>query len=187
MSLPEAKSSFDRGYISLRSGITIYPEQDRKIDASLKEMLDKIPARFTLLADISGQIVSVQGERGQADPVVLGSLIAGDLAASQEIARVTGEYQTTQMVLREGQKSHSFITEAGPYLALLVQVSSDVPLGWARIVIKKTASDLAEIVATMPEPAEQPKLEFGKEGDVAELFGDALDDMWTTDEEFPAG
>ena len=186
MNSTEPKGSFDRGFISLRSGITIYPEQDQAIDKTLKGMLDSIPARFALLTDISGQIVSVQGERGGIDPVVLGSLIAGDLAASQEIARVTGEYQTTQMVLREGQKSHSFIAEAGPYLALLVQVSSDVPLGWARMMIKKVSSDLAEIAATTPEPSEQPKLDFGAEGNAADLFGDALEDMWTTDEEIAA-
>lgn len=115
------------GQYSLRSGLTIYPSQDKLISQTLVELKQKLPAHLIVLVDVTGQVVSAQGEQQNVDLVSLGSLIAGDLAASQEIARLTGQYQDNQMVLREGQNFHTFIIEAGMHLALLVQVPDSVP------------------------------------------------------------
>jgi predicted regulator of Ras-like GTPase activity (Roadblock/LC7/MglB family) len=143
----------------------------------------KIPARFLLLTDVTGQIITVRGEQEKINLVALGSLVAGDLAASQEIARLTGEFQDYQMVLREGQTMHSFIVEAGLYLALLVQVSNDVPLGWARMLIQQAAPQLAEV---LDSPAEEARHQPGQQAlpemeqeDLSDLFDDALDELWS--------
>ncbi len=183
---------YNKGFLQLRSGLTIYPSQDRAIDALLGDLSEKVPARFILLADISGQIISVRGDRSQvAEPVALGSLVAGDLAASREIARLLGEYRSYQMVLREGTSSHTFIVEAGPYMVMLIQVASDVPLGWARMVIRKAAEQLAAIVDALPEelknqpqessPALEEALNSGE--DISDLFGDALNSLWSGESE----
>ncbi len=185
--------NYNKGFLQLRSGLTIYPSQDRAIDALLGELAAKAPARFILLADISGQIISVRGDRSQvSEPVALGSLVAGDLAASREIARLLGEYRSYQMVLREGDSGHTFIVEAGPYMVMLIQVSSDVPLGWARMVIRKAAEQLATIVDTLPEELKnQPQetrqaleeaLNAGGE-EISDLFGDALNSLWSGESE----
>ncbi len=183
--------NYNQGFLQLRSGLTIYPSQDRAIDAALRSLSEKTPARFILLADISGQIISVRGDRSQvAEPVALGSLVAGDLAASREIARLLGEYRSYQMVLREGASSHTFIVEAGPYMVMLVQVASDVPLGWARMVIRQAAEQLAQIVDALPEelknqPQAEPPLEEALSGqeDISDLFGDALNSLWSGESE----
>ncbi len=171
------------GPYTLRSGLTIYPSQAEAIDQISTELMKKVPAHFLLLADVTGQIITARGEQEQIDLVALGSLVAGDLAASQEIARLTGEYQDYQMVLREGQKMHSFIVEAGLHLALMVQVSNEVPLGWARMIIQKTARHLAELLDSPAEEAEHHHLteslpEFEQE-ELSALFNDALDELWS--------
>ncbi len=168
---------------TLRSGLTIYPSQDRAINQALLDLVQKTPAHFVLLADVTGQIISARGNKEGIDLVPLGSLVAGDLAASQEIARLTGQYQDYQMVLREGQNSHTFIIEAGLQLALLVQISKDVPLGWGRVVIQKAAHQLADIVATIPEDVVQNQATAEEEQllaqeELSDLFSDALDDLW---------
>ena len=165
------------GSLRLRVGITIYPSHDKAIERVLNELLQHCPARFVLLADSSGLIVSTQGERGNIELVSLASLVAGDMAASQEIARLTGQYQTSQMILREGAKINSFISEAGRYLILFVQVPADVPLGWARVLVREASRQLGEIVTA---PADQvDKLDLGL-GDkqMSDLAADALDSMW---------
>ena len=170
------------GQYSLRSGLTIYPSQDKLISQTLIELKQKLPAHLIVLVDVTGQVVSAQGEQQNVDLVSLGSLIAGDLAASQEIARLTGQYQDNQMVLREGQNFHTFIIEAGMHLALLVQVPDSVPLGWGRMLTVKTAHRLAEIVEQPPQPHEQTTAhkteELFEEEALSELFTDALDDLW---------
>ncbi len=165
----------------LRSGVAITSKQDKEFHRLLSELLPKIPARFILLVDVAGQVVLAKGDHDQVNLVMLGSLVAGDLAASQEIARLTGEYQDYQIILREGQHSHTFISEAGNYLVLLVQVNNDVPLGWARMLIQHTVQQLAEVMATAEPVTEGTfKLELDEDddGDLSDLFSDALDDMW---------
>lgn len=160
----------------LRSGMKIYASQDRAIERALSELYERCPAQFLMVTDSSGLLISVHGDRGKIDLIGLGSLIAGDLAASKEIARFTDQYQSYQMVLREGQNSLTVITEAGHYLVLFAQVSSNVPMGWARLLIRETARRLAEIVESPPEDAEH--IDLGIEDNLTDLFDSALDNLW---------
>lgn len=173
-------------YYRLRSGLTILPSHQKKIDELLANLVQKLPGRFVLLTDITGQVVSIRGDQNKINMVALGSLVAGDLAASQEIARLTGEYEESQMVLREGQRTHTFIAESGSVLALMVQVSNDVPLGWARMLIKQAAEQLPNILEEDLDKAEMALNEaqmaaetvvFEEDG-LSEMFEDALDDLW---------
>jgi hypothetical protein len=163
--------------IKLRTGVFIYPSQFAGIEKEIYQLRENIPAKFILLVDISGQVVSVIGDHSGVDTTALGSLIAGDLAASQEIARITGEFQDFQLVTREGEKTHIAISEAGPTLIFMVQFSRDVPLGWARRLIQKSARELGTI---MQQPAvEQDGEEPMISGDgLSDLFNDALDEIW---------
>src|SRR5512136_1005238 len=88
--------------IDLPTGITIFAAQAAEIDRVLDDLIQRIPARFALLTEVSGLMVSFRGERAKLDLVALGSLAASDLAASQTIARLTGEYENYQLVLRQG-------------------------------------------------------------------------------------
>ncbi|MEZ4643784.1 MAG: roadblock/LC7 domain-containing protein [Chloroflexota bacterium] len=161
----------------LRSGLTIVSEQSEQLEEMLAQLQQKIPANFILLVDVTGQVVTTKGDIGKHNLVMLGSLVAGDLAASQEIARLTGEYQDFQIVLREGQDSHIFIAEAGPYMAMLIQVNNDVPLGWARMLIRQSGEEIAQVL-TMPAQ-EEPEWDLhAGEDDLSDLFEDALDDVW---------
>ncbi|MEN6408470.1 MAG: hypothetical protein ABFD44_01995, partial [Anaerolineaceae bacterium] len=107
MNIPKTEAS-----TILRCGLVLYPAQDQAIDKVLTSLMEKIPAQFILLADSSGQIISVSGARDQADPVALGALVASDMAASQEMAHLTGEFQSYQMILREGPQTNTWIINA---------------------------------------------------------------------------
>ncbi|MEM7032241.1 MAG: roadblock/LC7 domain-containing protein [Chloroflexota bacterium] len=172
----------DEFHLTLRSGITIYPAQSKKINAALADLLNRAPAQFVLLLDVTGQVISSLGQQEQVDLVSLGSLVAGDLAASHEIARLTNQYQANQLVLREGQNTHTFILEAGQYLALFVQISDEVPLGWARMLIQQVARQLTEIVAQPPDDVGDLKnrsdLQPALNDALPDLFDDALDELW---------
>jgi predicted regulator of Ras-like GTPase activity (Roadblock/LC7/MglB family) len=179
-----AKQSSNQDYHRLRSGLTLYPAQFTALDQTLADLSQKLPAQFVVLTDVSGQLVAARGDQGRINLVALGSLIAADLAASQEIAHLIGEYQDYQMVLREGRNAHTFITEAGHHLALLVQISSEVPLGWARMVIRQAAYQLAEVVASVSSGSVESELSASvesllNEAALPDLFSDALDDLWT--------
>lgn len=169
----------NEGYYNLRSGLTIFSSQQETINQLLTELVQKLPAHFILLTDVTGQIVSTRGEQNQINLVALGSLVAGDLAASQEIARLTGAYQEDQLILRQGPKIHTLTIAAGHHLALFAQVPGETPLGWARLLVQKAAQRLVEIVSVaQPDQQEaQFELELAEEN-LSDLFNDALDALW---------
>jgi predicted regulator of Ras-like GTPase activity (Roadblock/LC7/MglB family) len=169
---PQPKQTLD-----LPSRVTVFPSQDRAIDQILEELLVRCPAEYILVAEVSGQVFSVKGKRDVANPVVLASLVAGDMAASQEIARVTGQYQHFQFSLREGAAANTFIAEAGGHLVLFVQVAKDVPLGWARMLIAEASHRLEAIMASTPDDIPDVSVDLGKEG-LTNWLDDALGSLW---------
>ncbi|RME51456.1 MAG: hypothetical protein D6796_00845 [Caldilineae bacterium] len=167
------------GGYNLRSGLRLSPAQQKEIETLLTRLVQTLPAHFLLLTDVTGQVVSARGGQNAKNLVALGSLVAGDLAASQEIARLTGQYQNAQMILRQGESMHTFITEAGHQLALLVQVPDSVPLGWARILIKNAAGDLEGIVtAAAEQPSEASPALLLEEENLPDLFDGVFDELW---------
>jgi predicted regulator of Ras-like GTPase activity (Roadblock/LC7/MglB family) len=168
------------GSYRLRSGLTISPAQDAAFDGVLNDLVQKIPARFALLTDTSGLLIGFRGEGGQMDLVALGSLIAGDLAASQAIADMTGEHADYQLVLRQGRQHNLLLVGAGQRLVLLVQAPADVPVGWSRVLVLEAARQLQAILETPslfeePLPAAPELVENG----LTDLFSQALDSLWS--------
>ena len=162
----------------LRCGLVLYPVQEQAMDKIINSLMEKIPAQYILLTDSSGQIISLCGKREQADPVALGALVASDMAASQEMAHLMGELQHYQMVLREGPQINTWIIDAGPHLVLMFKVSSSVPLGWTRLVIRRAAEIIAQIVEVSPEvEPSAPGMEIDQD-DFSEQINKSLDDLW---------
>lgn len=158
--------------------LTLYPTQSQAIDKALMGLLEKLPARFILLADVNGQTIATAGNDGAAfDLAALGSLIASDFAASQELSRLSGEVYPFQMILREGREVNTWTIDAGAYLVLMVKVSSSVPLGWCRLVIRRGAEIISEIALTSLSESSDVNLELGS-SDLAEQISSSLDELW---------
>jgi len=169
--------------LKLRGGLTLYPSQIQAIEKLMDDLVEKLPAPFAFLVEGSGQTISFVGKRWsngkEIDVTALGALVAADMAASQEIARLTGEYQAYQLVLRQGETASTFISEVGKSMALLVQVSRDVPMGWARIHIIETAQKIADAVMRV-NVDDESKLEI-LDDNLQELLNSSLDSMWSED------
>jgi hypothetical protein len=148
-----------------------------QIQAVITRVTQMVPARYSLVVDTSGQVVCSSGENPLPDFSILGSLIAADLAASQEIARLTGDYQDYQMVLREGSRTHIAICEAGNHLAVLVAFPSTSAIGWARKIIHAAIRELGQIAATGTVISASDIQEVGSD-ELPDLYKDALDQIW---------
>jgi predicted regulator of Ras-like GTPase activity (Roadblock/LC7/MglB family) len=168
----------EEGPLHLRVGMSLFPSQSKAIDQVMSQLADRCPAQFILLADTSGLLITMQGERLAINPVGLAALIAADMSASQEIARVTGQYQSYQLTMREGEKNNTFIVESGPYLVLFVQLSREVPLGWARLLIIEAAQQLAEILRKTPDQLDYSSFGLSDEK-LANAIDKSLDSLWS--------
>ncbi len=167
--------------IDLPNGITIFPAQAAEIDRVLEDLIKSIPARFALLTETSGLVVAFRGERANLNLVALGSLAASDVAASQTIAHLTGEYESSQLVLRQGQHNNTLLSEVGQHLVLLVQAPSQVPLGWARMLVIEVARQLEDILKAPQQPTEETTSAMQLEqAGLNDLFGQAFENLWSS-------
>jgi predicted regulator of Ras-like GTPase activity (Roadblock/LC7/MglB family) len=167
-----------RNSIDFPVDVILYPGHDQAIRSVLEELAKKCPAQFLLLAGVSGQPIAYEGEKGETNLSSLGALLAGDLAASQEIARLTDQYQSYQLIVREGRQSNSFLSEAGAYMILFTRVGREVPLGWARMLILETCRKLADVASARPD--ELKSLDLGlHEERLSSLIADRLDSIWS--------
>jgi predicted regulator of Ras-like GTPase activity (Roadblock/LC7/MglB family) len=173
MEIPKAEAS-----TVLRSGLILYPSQGQAIDKVLSNLTGNIPAQFILLADSSGQTIAVSGILDEGDPVALGALVASDMAASLEMARLTGKSKNYNMILRESDEVNTWIVNAGSHLVLMFIVSADVPLGWTRLMIRRGAVSIAEITDA---PVEEDPAESSLAIDPLQLndeIDNSLEDLW---------
>lgn len=162
--------------INLQSGIVIYPEQDTAIDGVLNELFTRCPAKFIMLVEASGQLVSFTGNRGEMDLVSMASLAASEISANQAIAYKTGQYKKCQLVMSEGVDVFTFINEVGSHLILLVQVSRNIPLGWARMLITDASNQLVAILEIPHEKMEKISSDFNS-NNFGGWFDTALDSL----------
>lgn len=162
---------------TLRNGIKIYSIQEDAIKNLVNELQAKMDTVFVMVADTAGQSIFATEQLTAGKMNALGSLLAGDLSASQELAKITGQYDLSQLIIREGVQSTLFISEAGPDLLLLVIVSMQVPIGWARILIKETSRQVGKIIHTPVSEIELLKLGLDDEK-LSDMYEDSLNNIW---------
>jgi predicted regulator of Ras-like GTPase activity (Roadblock/LC7/MglB family) len=160
-----------------RNGLTIYSGQETALQNLVNDLEKRITPLMIMVADTAGQPILTTGGLNKKQQLALGSLVAGDLAASQETAKIIGQYGSYQMIIREGIESNFFISEIGQELLLLCLVPTRTPLGWSRLLIRETAKQLAEIIKTPSEDLEN--MNFGLDDEnLADLYGDSLNNIW---------
>jgi predicted regulator of Ras-like GTPase activity (Roadblock/LC7/MglB family) len=163
--------------IRLHGGKSIIPSQEEMIEKILTEQTEKAQAKMILLIDTSGQVISFHGKRGAIDLVALGALTASDMAASQEIARISEIYQENQMIIRQGSKMNTIIYEVDRDLILLFMVPASVPLGWFCYLVRDTAEQIKHVVLTTKKESADMKFTETDEN-MSDLVNNALENVW---------
>ncbi|MGH2583013.1 MAG: roadblock/LC7 domain-containing protein [Anaerolineales bacterium] len=173
MANTNAKGDFD--YVPSR--LVINAAQDSRLAETLDKVLKQAPAKLVLLADRNGQTIYNSEKSNDSLLVELAALVAGDLAASEEMARLMNSVEEHQLILREGVSQHAYVAKTGPHLVLFVQTSSEVPLGWSRLIVQEAVQELAEIFAdaTFEEDEER---NFSPEG-FDDSVNNALDGLFS--------
>lgn len=161
----------------LTGGMSIIPSQEELIDTILSNQLEKSQARLILLIDTSGQVISFHGERGNIDLVALGALTASDLAASEEIARISNQYQENQMVIRQGSKMNTIVYDVNRNLILLYVVPATVPLGWVCYLVRESSSQIKEALSKIQTVADDTLFKPNHD-ELQDLISNELDKVW---------
>jgi predicted regulator of Ras-like GTPase activity (Roadblock/LC7/MglB family) len=163
--------------IRLRCGKSISVEQENLIDKVLSKLIEQTGIKLVMAIDTGGQVISFKGERSSIDLIGLGALVAADLAASQEIAKMADIYQENQVIIRQGSKVNTIIHEMGREMILMVMVASTVPLGWFNYIVRQASRQIEEILQKNLKNEDEIVI-LSPSNSLVDDFSAALDSVW---------
>ena len=158
---------------NLPARLELSSAQLEQIDACLNEMLVESQARCTLLADISGQLISEKGDFAHMNTAVLSALAAGELAATKELARLVGEPARFKLLLHEGERQCVYYSDVGEEMVLITIFDTSTAIGLVRLHLRKLVGELVEIAKT-PQLS-PPENELLLDDDLDNLLTSQLD------------
>ncbi len=148
----------------MKTGLTLPAELAGRIEVILADVYHKARAECILLADVSGQLLDVQGPTLGMDPVIVAALAAGDVAALSELARQIGEKDRHGSFLHEGANKGIYLSSVGGSFILIIIFRTATPLGLVRLFAGRAVEQLHPLAAEFEE-----SLNLSGEG---ELLGD---------------
>lgn len=137
---------------------TLSIEQAEAIDTCLERMAYESEASSIILADITGQLISERGKTMGINTQVLSALAAGELSATQEMARLVGERARFNLLLHEGDERSVYLSPVGNKMLLIIVFDGRTPIGLVRIILKNAVEELGPI---LERPAQRPEEDFG--------------------------
>jgi predicted regulator of Ras-like GTPase activity (Roadblock/LC7/MglB family) len=129
-------------------------DQIEQILANLRRMTE---AECVMLADISGQLISVHGHL-ESDPTLVAALAAGDVAAMVELSRQIGEQSPSCSLLHEGMSKSIYMHNIANNFILLVVYGSDTLVGMVRLFAGRAAEKLEALAVAFEELISQPEV-----------------------------
>ena len=132
-------------------------EQAEAVDAYLERMAYESDARCIILADMSGQLIAEWGQTERMNTQVLSAVAAGELAATQELARLVGEEARFKLLLHEGEEQSVYLSDIGTQLILVIVFDVSTPIGLVRIALKNAVAELMPLLAQWNQPHAAPQ------------------------------
>jgi predicted regulator of Ras-like GTPase activity (Roadblock/LC7/MglB family) len=143
----------------------------------LEEALRETGARYALFIDRKGFVLAHKEALWAPKPPPLDSLatlVAGNAAATQALAKPLGEARF-QEVVHQGEHMGLYVDEAGEHALLLLVFDENAPLGKVKLHGKRAAETLARIaeeaIANPPKLNLDTEYREGAKALLDELFG----------------
>ncbi len=133
--------------------LILYDEEIFALEEVLKRLRHDANAKAVFLIDKNGQQISAAGQIDQFDTTSLASLTAGNVAATDSLAKLIGEREFS-VLFHEGQRDHIHISIVAKRAILLVIFDERSSLGLVRLRVKRAGTEFDRIFVTMAEKAE---------------------------------
>jgi predicted regulator of Ras-like GTPase activity (Roadblock/LC7/MglB family) len=148
----------------------MYQEEFDRISHVLNRLKADANAKIVFLVDKNGQQIAGAGEIDLVDTTSLASLTAGNVAATDGLARLIGEREFT-ILFHEGRKDNIHISIVGQRLILVVIFDERSSLGLVRLRVRKASGSVERILNEMEEKAQRVGA-----GDAASPFAEITDE-----------
>lgn len=156
------------------SQLVLSQTQLSTLNTYVKQLGQNQGVRFVILADMGGQDIVYYDGGGNSDIASIAALAAGDLMATLEIGRMLGGERACNLIIQEHDVQTVLISRVGQALFLLISTMKDVPLGWSRLSIKRTAESILSVVGSLADTPPPP----GISSDFEDNFAEQINAIW---------
>lgn len=128
--------------------LVLHEEEFARLTRLAERLLREANARFVTLIDRNGQPIASAGDLEEVDRTALASLAAGNVAATEGLARMIGE-RNFQSMYHEGDRDHLHLSAVGDVGILLVAFDERSSLGLVRLRVRQVTPDLVQVFDEM--------------------------------------
>lgn len=130
------------------TNLVMYEEEFDRIKLLLDTLRMDASAKIVFLVDKNGQQIAGAGDVHLVDQTSLASLTAGNVAATDGLAKLIGE-QEFSILFHEGRKDNIHISIVGQRLILVVIFDERSSLGLVRLRVRKASGDMERVLNEM--------------------------------------
>ena len=156
-------------------------EQDHtRFVSALDRLRNEANARLVFLLDKNGQQIAACGDLNGVDPTSLASLTAGNVAATDGLAKLIGEREFS-ILFHEGERDNIHISIVAQRVILVVIFDERSSLGLVRLRVKKASTELNDVFARIMAKVEKEKSQAGTafESPFAEITDEDIDSLFS--------
>lgn len=123
----------------------VLSQMDRqRVDKMLAEYLKTVSATYVLIVDREGVLVTMQGDAGRIDTLMVSALVAGSYEVSRQTAKAlkTREFQ---VIFQEGPSDTLMVSRIDDRSVLAVLFGQRATLGMVRLYAKNLIQQLGSL------------------------------------------
>ena len=162
----------------MNGSMVMYDEEYQQIKSIIGRLCSDANAKLVFLVDKNGQQIASHGEVGQIDTTSLASLTAGNVAATDGLAKLIGEREFS-VLFHEGQQDHIHISIVAKRAILVVIFDERSSLGLVRLRVKRASVDLERIFETMLQKGERGDSPGGPASPFSEITDEDIDALFS--------
>src|SRR5207344_2220116 len=136
--------------------IVMYEEEFNQIKQIISKLRVDANAKVVFLVDKNGQQIAAHGEIENLDTTSLASLTAGNVAATDGLARLIGEKEFS-ILFHEGERDNIHISIVAQRVILVVIFDERTSLGLVRLRVRRAMQELEKIFEDIARKAEKEK------------------------------
>jgi predicted regulator of Ras-like GTPase activity (Roadblock/LC7/MglB family) len=160
--------------------LVLYDEEFQRIRESLQRLRHDANSNVVFLVDKNGQQIAAVGDLQSLDTTSLASLTAGNVAATDGLARLIGEKEFS-ILFHEGEKDNIHISIVAQRVILVVIFDQRSSLGLVRLRVRRATTELDKIFVDISAKAEKDKesLSAEFESPFAEITDEDIDRLFS--------
>src|SRR5512142_1504387 len=140
--------------------LIMYDEEFQLIKEIISRLRVDANAKIVFLVDKNGQQIAANGDLEAVDTTSLASLTAGNVAATDGLARLIGEKEFS-ILFHEGEKDNIHISIVGQRVILVVIFDDRSSLGLVRLRVRKASMELEKVFQDLLKKVEVEKSSVG--------------------------